>query len=368
MTHYALAWTEAMAGDSEEAERVLDQAAQQSADYLFPSRIHEQIVLEWAAALRPDDGRAIYGLGNLLFHNNRDEEAIERWEACTGTENAPAQAYRNLGIAYWNTRHDAEMALKMYRTAMDRDPDDGRIVTELAQLLGKTGASSTDRLELLETHKDLLSPRDDAMVELALLYNETGSPEKALELLIGRSFHPWEGGEGKVLRQYVRAHLALGKRALADGNPETAIKHFERAMETPDELGEKFHPLQAKADVLFWQGEALRALGRNEEADQRYTSAAEESGDFEQMAVAEFSELTYFRALSLERLGRKKEAQGVAHRMKEYTEAEKQIPAKIDYFATSLPNLLVFDEDLDTVKEKRLEMLADLADRILAGQ
>ena len=44
------------------------------------------------------------------------------------------------------------------------------------------------------------------------------SYQAALEIVTSRRFHPWEGGEGNVLRQFTAAHLALGRRALDAGN------------------------------------------------------------------------------------------------------------------------------------------------------
>jgi tetratricopeptide (TPR) repeat protein len=368
MTHYVRAWALHRAGEPERVRLVLQNLPADRDDYFFPSRIQEQTVLEWVASEFAEDATARYGLGNYCFHNDRVREAIAWWEACIAIPGAPAQAFRNLGIAYWNDRRDAEAAVRMYREAVERSPSDARLVTELAQLLGRTGTPADERLALLESFLDLVLSRDDAVVELASLYNQTGRPERALELCTNRSFHPWEGGEGTVLRQYVDAHLALGRAALAADNPDEALAHFEQALETPDALGEKFHPLQAKADVLFLQGEALSAAGNEAAARERFQAAASEQGDFEQMAVTEYSELTIYRARALAALGRKDEAVELVTAMKEYAAREISVPAKIDYFATSLPALLVFDEDLDASKRARMERYIELCDEFLGEQ
>src|SRR5205814_7518508 len=59
------------------------------------------------------------------------------------------------------------------------------------------------RLDRLESHLDLIGQRDDLTVERAALLNLLGRPQEALDLLLARKFHPWEGGEGKVTGQYV---------------------------------------------------------------------------------------------------------------------------------------------------------------------
>jgi len=57
-----------------------------------------------------------------------------------------------------------------------------------------------------------------------------------------------------------------------------------------------------------------------------------------------------FKAICLRRLGRKEEAVAVLAEL-----------LKIDYFATSLPNLLVFDEHLDEAKRARMKVLLSIA-------
>jgi tetratricopeptide (TPR) repeat protein len=311
------------------------------------------------------DRNAAYGLGNFFYDKKRHLDAIAAWENAREADGAFATVHRNLGIAYWNTRRDGNAARASYEKALACDPADSRLVSEFDQLRAKLGDSSAARLAFLESHLDLTLDRDDATVELCALYNETAQAQKALDLLTSRSFHPWEGGEGKVLRQYTAARLLLGQVALSAGDAAKALEHFNLAMETPDRLGEKYHLLQAKADVICWQGMALRALGRDLEAVAKFQEAAAESSDFQGMAVTAFSELSIFKALALRELGRDAEAREVLEALAAYARAEMRIPAKIDYFATSLPNLLVFEEDIQEAKKTRMEHLLNQALRHL---
>jgi tetratricopeptide (TPR) repeat protein len=364
-TCYALAWLQDLLGEKDKSQASLRAARDLTPDYFCPSRLHEAAVLQWALVQPGPDRNAAFGLGNFLYDKKRHLDAIAAWEAARAADSAFATAHRNLGIAYWNARRDAAAARASYEKALTCDPNDSRLISEFVQLRAKLGDSAADRLEFLEGHRALVLERDDATVELAALYNETGQPQKALDLLTSRSFHPWEGGEGKVLRQYTTARLLLGQAALAAGDAEKALEHFNLAMETPDRLGEKYHLLQAKADVTYWQGKALRALGRESEALTKFEAAAAESGDFQCMAVTAFSELTVFKALALRELGRESEARQVLEAMAAHAEAESKIPARIDYFATSLPNLLVFEEDIQESKKSRMLHLLQLANENL---
>ena len=77
-----------------------------------------------------------------------------------------------------------------------------------------------------------------------------------------------------------------------------------------------------------------------------WEKAASRRGDFQEMSVQPISEMTYWAALALQRLGREAEAQELfvaieAHACK----LDHQSP-EISYFATSLPAMLLFREDL----------------------
>jgi len=355
MTRYVLAWLE-------KDLSVLGSARELAADYFFPSRLHDQIVLEWALDQEGADPVAAYGIGNFLYDRKRHDEAIARWEEACGGDPAIATAHRNLGVAYWNTRRDGRAARTAYQNALRFAPSDPRILFEYDQLRKKLKDPSEERLSTLQANSELVIQRDDCTVELAALYNETGQPERALDTIVNRRFHPWEGGEGQVLRQYTNAHLLLGQKALDNSDPESALEHFELAVNIPQNLGEAYHLLQAKADVNYWTGIALRALGREEDARNYFKCSANESGDFQAMSVTRHSKLSYFRGLSLLELGRDEEAIILFEDLLTYAEGLLVERAEIDYFATSLPLLLVFEDDLDELQREDASRLIALAE------
>jgi tetratricopeptide (TPR) repeat protein len=342
---------------------LLAEARKQAPDYFFPSRPHEQIVLEWALEQPGEDPLAAYGLGNHFYDLKRHEDAIRCWERSVAEGAAFPTVFRNLGIGIWNTRRDGEKARACYLRALELDPADPRLVSEYDQLRAKLNDPLPSRLDFLGDHLELVLQRDDCTVAFASLHNLSGNPEKALEILTSRRFHPWEGGEGAVLRQFTTARLLLGRKALETGDAESALRHFAGAMETPESLGEAYHLLQAKADVNYWIGRALMALQRPEEAEKHFQLAADEAGDFAEMAVTAHSPLSYYRGLSLRELGRESEAIEVFHSLKEFAAGKLGEPACIDYFATSLPDLLVFDENLQARRDAENHLLMALAFR-----
>ncbi len=354
MSQYVLAWLE-------KDLALLEEARRQEPDYFFPSRLQEQIVLEWALQQPGQDPVAAYGLGNYFYDKLRHEEAITCWERSVNDGAAFATVFRNLGIGTWNFHNNGEAARKYYLRALEIDAADPRLVSEYDQLRAKLNDSVSERLEFLENHLDRVMQRDDCTVALAALHNLSGNPAKALDIVTSRRFHPWEGGEGSVLRQFTTAHLLLGRAALDNGDAETALEHFTGAMETPESLGEAYHLLQAKADVNYWIAKAMLALSHEERAKKHFQMSAEEEGDFAEMAVTAHSPLSYFRGLSLRALGLEDEANALFQDLKAFAETKLGEIAKIDYFATSLPNLLVFDEDLQARRDAENHLLIALA-------
>ncbi len=173
-----------------------------------------------------------------------------------------------------------------------------------------------------------------------------GPRKRKQRLLAARTFQPWEGGEGQALGQHGRTHVLLGRSALARGDAGSARKVFSAALDSPRNLGEAKHLLANQSDLLFWLGETAAALGEPAVARQHWVTAANFKGDFQEMSVRAFSEMTYYSALSLARLGRRAASLKLLRELRAYAKRLARTPAKIDYFATSLPTMLVFDDNL----------------------
>lgn len=334
-------------GRQDQATAAWKQAADAEPAYVFPSRLEEMVLLEQAIESNPADAHAYYYLGNLLYDRRRYLKAIEQWQRSTEINPDLPTAWRNLGFARYNVLHDAQGAAADFARARALAPKDARVFYEEDQLHKRLGTSLDKRLKNLETHPDLVGQRDDLSVELASLLNSAGRPEQALDLLLGRHFGPWEGGEGQVLAQYVRANILLAQEELRKGRADRAVALIEKAANPPDNLSEAKHLLMNLSMIDYWMGVALAALDDEARARQFWERAAHQKGDFQQMQVQPISETTYWSAMSLRALGRSDEAVETFRAIDRYaTELETQTP-KIDYFATSLPAMLLFHEGLN---------------------
>jgi tetratricopeptide (TPR) repeat protein len=346
LVHYTLGWLQEKNGGRRSALRHFKAAARVSPDYCFPSRLEEITVLKTAMQLNAKDARAPYYLGNLLYDRRRHEEAIQCWEKSARMNGRFSVVWRNLGIGYLNVRHDARGARMAYDRAFRANPSDARLLFERDQLWKRLKESPEKRLRELEKHRELVAQRDDLSVELCALYNQTAQPEEALKIISTRAFQPWEGGEGQALGQHVRTHLALGRAALAQNDFLRARRHFEQALKSPENLGEGKHLLANQSDIHYWLGMAIERLGDQRSARKHWLAAATFRGDFQEMRVRAFSEMTYHSARSWEKLGKKKKAQKLFRDLLAYAKKLKRTTAKMEYFATSLPAMLLFEDDL----------------------
>jgi tetratricopeptide (TPR) repeat protein len=351
LVHYYAAWLYEQTGDVKSAARLRKLAVAASPDYCFPARLEEIAILKSAIAANPKDARAPYYLGNLFYDRRRHAEAIACWEQAVKGEPRNAVAWRNLGIGYFNILHAPKKARAAYDRAIAANPKDARLVYERDQLWKRLGEKPQKRIRELAKRLPLVKSRDDLSVEYCALLNQTGHHADALKIVATRQFQPWEGGEGMAMGQHVRTHLMLGRAALGKGAADTAQRHFAAALASPCNLGESKHLLSNQSDIHYWLGCAEYALGNRDSATFHWMAAATFKGDFQEMSVRAFSEMTYYSALSWEKLGEKAKAKKLLKDLLSYAKGLSKSKAKIDYFATSLPTMLLFDDDLQFRQE-----------------
>ena len=348
MLWYTLSWLAATLGFKSQADVYRSKAQSASSLYCFPARIEEMIVLERCLANHPHDAKASYYLGNLYYDKRRYDDAIQCWRRSVELDANFSIPLRNLGIAEFNVLHDPEAADRMYARAFAANPHDARLLYEWDQLKKRAGLSPPQqRLRILQENLALVLRRDDLSVEYVTLLNQCGRWKEALEQLNSRTFSPWEGGEGLASAQYVHAHRELGREALAAGKPREALQHFEAARHYPHNLGEGKHLLVLERDLDYFSGLAASDLGDSERARLYWTAGA--------APLPSPGIHTYFQARALRQLGDGAAADAALAELDRFASDSLRKEPKIDYFATSLPNLLLFDEDL--AKRNRVEAL-----------
>lgn len=349
-------------GDHLHAKEVFIRAKEVSPDYCFPNKIEELLALQEAVKVNPFDAKAWYYMGNYWYGGRQHKEAITCWENSRELDKTFPTVYRNLALAYFNKQNNQDAAKISLENAFELDTTDARVLMELDQLYKKVGISTTNRLEFLEKHPEHFNFRDDLYLERITLYNLENRETQALDLIMRRTFHPWEGGEGKVTQQYLYCHIQLAKNAISTKDFELAIKHLKATSIYPHNLGEgKLYGTQEN-DISYWLGCAYEGIGDFVKAKSAWEVAA--VGLSEPTNAMYYNDQQpdkiFYQGLALQKLGSTNEANSRFEKLIEYGESQLLIPFKMDYFAVSLPDLLIFEEDLQIKHELHCHYLMGL--------
>jgi len=364
MALYYKAWFEAQNGDQAASEKSLKAAAKACPDYCFPNQAESFIVLEWAKLKNPSDSKAPYYLGNFWYNGRQYDEAVANWEGSAKLNDSFPTVHRNLAFAYFNKQNQPQKALAELVKAFSLDETDSRILMELDQLYKRLGHSPEFRLAKLEKYSELVDYRDDLYLERITLYNQLGQYERAFELIMKRKFHPWEGGEGKVTGQYVFSLTEMAKKAIKDKDFEKAIELLEKAQVYPENMGEgKLYGAQENA-IFYWLGNAYSGLNENEKASQYWEMAS--SGITEPAPAIFYNDqqpdTIFYQGLALIKLGRIPEAKKRFQTLIDFGKTHQNDEFKLDYFAVSLPDLQIWDDDLTKRNHQNCQNLIGLGE------
>lgn len=331
---------------NEDAAAVIQAAEDCPTDYCFPNKLEDIAVLRFAAGFECGI-KAKYHLGNLFYDKLQWEEAVSWWESSAKADSEFPTVHRNLALAYYNKMKDSEKAKAEMEKAFELNTDDVRIFLELDQLYKKLGMSFEDRLKNYEKHPELIKGRDDLYIEYITLINMSGAYEKAYECIMGHNFHPWEGGEGKITTQYTLSLLEMAKKAQSEARFEDAEGLLKQALVYPENLGEG--KLEGTKDnhVYYNLGLALEAQGRMDEARECFEKAT--VGTNEPAGAMYYNDqpadMILYQGLANMKLGRTAEAKSRFYRLIDYGEQHLEDEVKIEYFAVSLPDFLIFEDD-----------------------
>jgi tetratricopeptide (TPR) repeat protein len=348
LVYYYLGWLEHQQNNKTQALAWFKKAAAADPYLCFPNRLEEIGTLQLAILLNPADAKAPYYLGNLFYDKRQYDDAINNWELSAKLDDTFPTTLRNLGIAYYNKRGDAEKALTYFEKAFALDKTDARIFMELDQLYKRLNRTPQQRFLFMEQNMGTVLLRDDVYLEYISLLNFMGEYEKALDLISNRQFHPWEGGEGKASGQYIYTQVQLAKANIQSGSFEKAIEQLTQAQTYPHNLGEgKLYGTQEN-DIFYWLGCAYEGLNDNDTAKTYFQKAT--LGNQQPSAAMFYNDQQpdkiFYQGLALCKLNEQNKAGQIFTNLINYGDAHLNDEVKIDYFAVSLPNLLVFEDDL----------------------
>ena len=363
MTYYYMGYAKGMKGLTDEAKACYEKAEATKSDYCFPNRLEDVLVLEAAKVMNPQGAKAPYYLGCLFYDKRQYDVAIGNWELSAKLDPSFPIVWRNLALARFNKQNRQEEALEYMEKAFHLDEKDSRMLMELDQLYKRLHKSHQARLDFLQKYPKLIQKRDDLVLEEITLLNQFGRYEEAMQKLDAHQFHPWEGGEGKVSSQYQICRVELAKLELVKlvglarldrpekpADLEKAIRLLQECLEYPPHLGEgKLYGAQEN-DFYYLLGVAYEALNQKEEAIACWEKAT--NGPQEPAAAMYYNDAKpdkiFYQGLALRKLGREDEAHGRFFKLINYGKQHIFEPQVMDYFAVSLPDLLIWEDSLDT--------------------
>ncbi|MGD2094144.1 MAG: DUF5107 domain-containing protein [Phycisphaerales bacterium] len=340
MVYYYLGYFAEKLGQEQRASEYYNLAVKMPPDYVFPFQYEVVEVLGRAMKVNPDDARAPYYLGNLLF-DRQPEEAVRLWEKSVSLGVSYPVVYRNLAVAY--SRQEKENALDKaisnLEKAVSLKPKYPIHFFELDQLYEANGESPEKRLAMLEKNHKVVVERDDALSREISLKVCMGKYDEGIELMKGRRFNIWEGGARfNVNDCWTDAHLLRGHRHFDAGRYKEALADFQASLEFPENL--RAVRLRGgsgrETEVAYWVGMAYEALGEEDKAIESWTDAADSSGSRRRrrwFGGPRGSARQYYQSLSLLKLGREEEAEEIFQNLVESSRRSLKEAPQLDFFA-----------------------------------
>ena len=347
--------------DPDAAPALFREAEQADPYCCFPNRLEDILVLRCAEFCLAEGGKtgapkACYYLGCLYYDKRQYDLAVCYWERSAQLDPTFPTVWRNLALARFNKQLPADSnrqeAIAFMERAFQLDDTDARILMELDQLYKRLQRPHQFRLDNLNRHPQLIAQRDDLLLEHITLLNQLGRHEEAMQELDAHQFHPWEGGEGKVPAQYQIARVEIAKSHLAPltSHLEETLQLLQQCLVYPPHLGEgKLYGAQEN-DIHYLLGLAHEALGNTDQAQQCWEEATK--GPHEPAAAIYYNDAKpdkiFYQGMALRRLGRDAEANSRFYQLVNYGQQHFFDQPTMDYFAVSLPDLLVWDDSLQT--------------------
>ena len=355
-------------GRMDEAIAYFERAEHTESCYCFPNRLEDVQALTIALKSPSQGARAPYYLGCLYYDKRQYDLAKKYWKLSAQRDPSYPTVWRNLALYYYNKENDSAKAQECMERAFLLDESDSRIFMELDQLYKRLQVPHAERLKRFEAYAHLVAQRDDLILEQATLFNQTGCYEQATTLIDSHIFHPWEGGEGKVPAQYHYARVEQAKVLLqtaTESKEKTDIQHaihlLSECLHYPHHLGEGKLQGAQDNDFHYFLGLAYELLGEGDKARKHWQLGT--VGPTKPAAAMYYNDAKpdkiFYAALCYRQLGNEDRAKGLFYKLIDYGKQHIFDTVTMDYFAVSLPDLLVWDADLN--EKNRIHCLYMLA-------
>jgi len=303
------------------------QAATRPYDYCFPFRQESARILRVVIADQPQEARAHYYLGNLLYDSQPDR-AITLWEKARSLEPSLGVVHRNLGWGYQRRQGQVDAAIASYEKAIARRADDPRFYLELDDLYERANREPAQRLAMLDRNPAIVSQRKDLLIRRISLLIQNARYDQAIEQLSNNRFFISEGGGRELGDAYVDAHVLRGLARLKQAQAQAALQDFQAAGQYPENLSqESVRNERRMAQIQFSQAQARYGLGDTARAREEYS-------DIIKLESRRNSPATrFYQALAHRALGQEDKARDIGDALVSQATRRIQGEGDIDFFA-----------------------------------
>ncbi|MBZ0255490.1 DUF5107 domain-containing protein, partial [bacterium] len=323
--HYTLAYLYHLKENDKQAKKQLVAAQNASTDYCFPYRLETVSVLQYAIETNPQDSRAYYYLGNLLY-DMQPEKAMEYWKESVKREPTLAIAYRNLGWAYYDVDHDFDQAIASYETAIQHNPFDPRYYYELDKLYEGNQTPVEKRIQILEANHEVVAKSESALTRAIIALVQGEQYDKAIQYLDDYYFHIQEGNR-RLHDTYADAHMLRGVDRLQKGDAKKALEDFLAADEYPEnhQMG-RDRNYERDPQIFYYAGLAYQTLGDEDKAKEFFDKTVNER-------IRSARTYSYYQGLAYRALGDESKAIEIFDSMIDSGEKSLGASEGVDFFA-----------------------------------
>lgn len=305
MLYYYLGYYWHKSGNQEKAKSYYLLANTKPHTYCFPFRSESVSVLTDAIQLNPNDSKAFYYLGNLLYEK-QPERAIAAWEKSRQLDDSFYIVHRNLAIAYKEVDNDFSKALQSMQKALAQNSNDPRLLFELDELNNLNKVSPKEKYEVLKENKETAKMRSETLLRLATRAVEYGKYQEAIDIFNNNEIDEFEGSR-EMQNTYLDAYGLRGLEHLTDGEYAKALEDFNTCLSYPIGL----YGRTSFATYYYLAGEAFEKMRHVEEAEEYYKKVL----DIESGGRRSSQEYLYYRGLALYKLGKADEARTLYQKM-----------------------------------------------------
>lgn len=304
MIHYGIAFCQKQLGNEKSAREAAVKASSCPWEYCYPSRFEEIDMLETAMELNPDDAKAPYYLGCLLFEHRLDR-AVALFEKSRSLDPSFYIVHRNLGLAAEKTG-DYKKALGHMMDAVKCQSEDCRLMFEVDRINHLAGLSAQEKYAFCKKYRNTFSKHDESMLKMVTRMVQNRKYDEALSILENHVIVESENATEKQI-DFITSYCLRAWDQMAKGKNTAALKTMQKALDYP--MGR--YARAQYAQMYWFAGTAARKCGKEELALRYFTQGTDVKGNAAEVRSPEELKYNFYIGKCYEESGHADKARNV---------------------------------------------------------